>query len=64
MAPSLEPREVVQEIVRALAAQESRVVRMPFYTHSARLLHTGSGFVPGWARDFLQWVSSCLAEAD
>jgi all-trans-retinol dehydrogenase (NAD+) len=58
MAPSLEPGQVVQKIVRALAAQESRVVRMPFYTHSARLLNLGSGLTPGWIRDFLQWVST------
>lgn len=55
-APSLEPGQVVQGIVDALEAQESRVVRMPVYTHSARLLGVGAGLVPGWIRDILQWV--------
>ena len=58
MAPSLEPGQVVEKIVRSLAAQENTVVRMPFYTHSARFLNLGSNLTPGWVRDFLQWAST------
>ncbi len=57
-APSLQPHDVVKQIIQALDDQESRVIRLPFYTNFARIGSVGAGLIPGWLRDFMQWVSS------
>lgn len=59
-APRLEMRDVVDGIVSALEADESRVVRLPAYTHSARLLGSGPALVPLWLRDLVQYVGPPL----
>lgn len=55
-APSLQPDTVVKEIISALNDQEGRVVRLPLYTNFARVGSVAAGLVPGWAREFCQWV--------
>lgn len=57
-APSLLPQTVVKNIIEALDAQENRVVRVPAYTHSARILSLGSSLVPGFVRTFAQWITN------
>jgi hypothetical protein len=47
----------VKAIIDALDAHESRIVRMPFYTHAARVLGTGLGVMPRWLGDWVQRVS-------
>lgn len=64
MAPSLQPEEVVAGIMDELYHQRNGVVRMPFYTQTVRFLNIGTGLVPEFIRNFLQWVStiSCSGE--
>ena len=58
VAPSVQPHIVVKHIIAALDDQESRVVRLPSYTHVARLMNVGANIMPGWSRDLLQRVGS------
>jgi short-subunit dehydrogenase len=57
MAPSLEPEQVVAGIIMELEYKRNGVIRMPFYTQAVRFLNIGTGLVPGYIRNFLQWVS-------
>lgn len=57
LAPALHPSDVVQAIISALDANESRVIRMPFYTQAARIWSVGVGFVPKRLVDLVQWLS-------
>lgn len=57
-APSLQPRLIVKQIISALDDQEGRVIRMPLYTNFARVGSMAAGLVPGWGRDFCQWMSN------
>lgn len=44
-------------MIDALDAGESRVCRLPWYTHAARGMGVGVGVVPKWMADLLQRVS-------
>jgi hypothetical protein len=56
--PPIQPHAIVEEIMKALDAQESRTIRMPSYTQLARFTNPGAALVPRWARDGAQWVST------
>ncbi|ORY29556.1 hypothetical protein BCR39DRAFT_574881 [Naematelia encephala] len=58
LAPTVSPHTIVKEIIQALDSQESRVIRLPFYSQAARVLGTGAGLVPHWLRDLLQWIAN------
>ena len=60
LAPPLRPEVVVSRIISALEDDESRVVRIPWYSHFARIMGDAFGIVPSWLRDLLQWVSYCV----
>jgi len=57
LAPHVPPRAVVGAIVDALEAQESRVIRLPWYSNAARLMGDAVGLVPAWLRDLLQRIA-------
>ncbi|WVF66797.1 hypothetical protein IAT40_001539 [Kwoniella sp. CBS 6097] len=57
LCPPIQPHVVVKEIISALDARESRVVRLPFYTQAARFMGDGVGLVPSWLRDVLQRIA-------
>ena len=57
LAPHLEPHVIVKEIIDALDCQESRVIRLPWYTNFAGLLGPGVGVVPQWLSDALRWIA-------
>ncbi|OCF45009.1 hypothetical protein I317_01060 [Kwoniella heveanensis CBS 569] len=57
LCPPIQPHVIVKEIISALDARESRVIRLPFYTQAARFMGDGVGLVPSWLRDILQRVS-------
>ncbi|GFZ42843.1 hypothetical protein JCM24511_00561 [Saitozyma sp. JCM 24511] len=54
LAPELQPHVVVKAVIDALDAGESRVCRLPWYTHAARGMGVGVGVVPKWMADLLQ----------
>ena len=56
-APPVQPHEVVKAIISALDEDESRVIRMPFYTQMARFWTPGVGVAPSWLVDLVQWVA-------
>jgi hypothetical protein len=47
----------VKAIISALDEDESRVIRMPFYTQIARFWTIGVGIAPTWLVDLVQWMS-------
>lgn len=51
LAPAVQPHVIVKEIIDALDAHESRVIRLPSYTQLARLMGPGVGLVPKWLSD-------------
>jgi all-trans-retinol dehydrogenase (NAD+) len=53
-APPLHPHQVVKAIISALDENESRVIRMPFYTETSRFWSVGVGIVPKWLVDLVQ----------
>lgn len=55
--PPVSPPDLVKAIISALDADESRVIRLPFYSHFARFLGVGVGVSPKWVVDGAQWVS-------
>ncbi|KAK4683972.1 hypothetical protein P7C73_g6237, partial [Tremellales sp. Uapishka_1] len=57
LAPPLQPHVVVKAIISALDAQESRVIRLPFYTEVGRLLGVGVGILPTYVTDAIQWFA-------
>ncbi|WVQ73872.1 hypothetical protein IAR50_003453 [Cryptococcus sp. DSM 104548] len=57
LCPPVQPHAIVKQIIKALDENESRVIRLPFYTNLARLSGEGVGLVPAWMRDFVQWLS-------
>jgi all-trans-retinol dehydrogenase (NAD+) len=54
VAPHLHPSDVVKSIISALDANESRVIRLPFYTNVARVWSVGVGIVPKRVIDLVQ----------
>lgn len=57
---SLSPEYVAQAIVRAIeGGKANTVLRLPFFTHSARLLGPTSALVPGPMLRLSHWVSVC-----
>jgi len=52
--PPVQPQDIVKEIIKALDAQESREIVLPFYAHFVRPL---AALLPAVGRDLLQWVS-------
>ncbi|ODO09319.1 hypothetical protein I350_02919 [Cryptococcus amylolentus CBS 6273] len=54
--PPVPPHAIVKQIISALDANESRVIRLPFYTNLARFSGDGVGLVPAWMRDLMQWL--------
>jgi len=58
LAPPLHPHQIVKAIISALDEDESRTIRMPFYTNFARIWSVGVGIVPKWLVDFVQWLSA------
>ena len=56
LAPPIHPHEVVKAIISALDEDESRVIRMPFYTQMARFWAIGVGIAPSWLVDLVQWA--------
>lgn len=60
LAPPMAPGTVVEQIVQALDAQESRTIRLPFYTQMARFIGPAVGILPKWLDDVLQKVRSRL----
>lgn len=57
LAPQLHPHEVVKAIIAALDQDESRVIRMPFYTNVARIWPIGVGLIPKYLVDLAQWLA-------
>jgi hypothetical protein len=57
LAPAVQPHVIVKEIIDALDAHESRVIRLPSYTQLARLMGPGVGLVPKWLSDAASYVS-------
>ncbi|WVQ94409.1 hypothetical protein IAU59_001488 [Kwoniella sp. CBS 9459] len=57
LCPPIQPHVVVKEIISALDARESRVIRLPFYTQAARFMGDAVGVVPSWLRDVLQRIA-------
>jgi hypothetical protein len=57
LAPPLDPHDIVKAIISALDANESRVIRMPFYTQAARIWSVGVGIVPKALVDLVQWIA-------
>lgn len=57
LAPQVHPHEVVKAVIAALDEDESRTIRMPFYTQAARFCTIGVGIVPKWLIDLVQWVA-------
>ncbi|WWD16779.1 hypothetical protein CI109_101211 [Kwoniella shandongensis] len=55
--PPLRPETVVRAIISAMEEQESRIIRLPWYTNGARFMGDGTGLIPAWLRDALQWVA-------
>lgn len=65
VAPSLSPSYVASSIVRAIEqGHTNTVLRLPMFTHSARLLSPVSNLVPRAILKLSHWVSSCLARTD
>jgi len=58
LAPPLHPHQIVKAIISALDENESRTIRMPFYTNFGRIWSVGVGIVPKWLVDFVQWLSA------
>jgi len=58
LAPPLHPHQIVKAIISALDEDESRTIRMPFYTNFARIWSVGVGVVPKWLVDFVQRLSA------
>ncbi|OWZ26062.1 hypothetical protein C349_07099 [Cryptococcus neoformans var. grubii Br795] len=57
LCPPVQPRAVVEHIISALDDNESRIIRLPFYSNFARFCGDAVGLVPAGARDFVQWLS-------
>ncbi|AAW45076.2 retinal short-chain dehydrogenase/reductase, putative [Cryptococcus deneoformans JEC21] len=57
LCPPVQPRAVVEHIISALDDNESRIIRLPFYSNFARLCGDAVGLVPAGVRDFVQWLS-------
>jgi hypothetical protein len=57
LAPPVLPHTLVKLIIDALDAQESRVLRVPWYSNIARFMGPGVGIEPKWLSDLVQWVS-------
>lgn len=57
LAPPVQPHEIVKAIISALDEDESRVIRMPFYTQIARFWTIGVGVAPSWLVDLVQWMA-------
>jgi len=62
LAPAMLPQTVVASIIAALEDDQSRVIRLPWYSNLARIMGDGVGIMPTWLRASLQWVSSNKAE--
>lgn len=54
LCPPLKPEVIVDAIIDALEEQESRTIRLPFYTNFGRFLGTGPGLIPKWLGDIIQ----------
>lgn len=62
VAPSLTPPEVANAIVGALGGGKANtVLRLPFFTHSARFLSPASALVPDLVLRLSHWVSYYLS---
>ncbi|KIR58084.1 hypothetical protein I314_06049 [Cryptococcus bacillisporus CA1873] len=57
LCPPVQPRTVVKHVISALDDNESRVIRLPFYSNFARLCGDAVGLIPAGLRDFVQWLS-------
>lgn len=55
--PPVTPPQLVEALVSALDADESRVIRLPAYSHLARFTGVSVGIVPKWLIDLVQWVT-------
>jgi hypothetical protein len=55
-APPVEPQLIVDSLIEALEAQESRVIRLPFYTNIGRIMGAGPGLLPKFIGDVIQKV--------
>ncbi|KZS97932.1 retinal short-chain dehydrogenase/reductase [Sistotremastrum niveocremeum HHB9708] len=53
VAPRLAPHTVVKAIIAALDDQESRTIRLPFYTHLVPWINLS----PSYIQDFFHWFS-------
>ncbi|KAK1920816.1 hypothetical protein DB88DRAFT_468999 [Papiliotrema laurentii] len=51
LAPPLQPHVIVKQIIDALDAEESRVIRLPWYSNVARFMGPAVGIVPKWLGD-------------
>lgn len=54
LCPAVTPPELVKAIISALDADESRIIRLPFYTELLRIWGSAVGLLPQWLMDFGQ----------